>query len=235
MPLYVGDSFLLDEGHVVGYPRHLERFARSAEAQGLVHPVDNFLAAVTAALPRTGTWFPRIDLTERGELELQVRPTPPLHSSLVLATASGDPRSEPTIKGPDIPALEQLRAEARQVGADDAVIVDTQGRIVDGATTCLVWFRETTMLTPPLEATRLESTTVAEVTEIAAANGFEIATEWATPADLAGVTVWALNALHGIRGVTSWIGGPTLNHDEQMLTSWRTQYAQRALPIGIAS
>jgi branched-subunit amino acid aminotransferase/4-amino-4-deoxychorismate lyase len=231
MPLYVADSFLLTDGLVVDYPRHLGRFARWADEQGLVRPVDDFLSAVTAALPRTGAWFPRIDLTERGELELHVRPAPTLHETIVLANGASDPRTEPRIKGPDIPALEVLRTTAREGGADEAIILDPQGRIVDGATTCLVWFRGTTMLTPPAEATRLDSTTVAAVSHIAQANGFELGTEWASPADLAGLTVWALNALHGIRSVTRWVGGPELAENDVMRRQWRTQYAQRAQQI----
>jgi len=235
MPLYVADSFLLTDGAVVDYPLHLDRFARSADTQGLVRPVDDFLRAVTAALPTAGQWFPRIDLTERGELELHIRPAPPLSQTAVLATAGTDPRTEPGIKGPDIPALETLRAAARERGADDAVIVDSQGRIIDGATTCLVWFRENTLLTPPVEATRVESTTVTVVSELARESGFEIATEWATPAELAGVTVWALNALHGIREVTSWVDGPALTPNPEMLQSWRDRYAARALPVSASS
>jgi len=231
MPLYVADSFLLANGAVVEYPYHLERFARWADEQGLVRPVDDFLAAVTAALPRTGAWFPRIDLTERGELELHIRPAPPLHETIVVANAAHDPRTEPSIKGPDIPALEALRVTARDAGADEAIILDDQGRVVDGVTTCLVWFRGTTMMTPPVEATRLDSTTVAAVSHIAQDCGFELSTEWATPSDLTGLNVWALNALHGIRAVTGWVGGPELAPDTAMLAQWRARYSARAQPI----
>jgi branched-subunit amino acid aminotransferase/4-amino-4-deoxychorismate lyase len=235
MPLYVADSFLLSEGAVVDFPLHLDRFARSADAQGLVRPMDDFIRAVTEALPTTGQWFPRIDLTERGELELHIRPAPPLTQTAVLATASSDPRTEPGIKGPDIPALETVRAAARERGADDAVILDAQGRIIDGATTCLVWFRGNTMFTPPVEAVRVESTTVSVVSNLARESGFKIATEWATPAELAGLTVWALNALHGIREVTAWIDGPALAPNPEMLQSWRARYAARALPVSASS
>lgn len=233
LPLYVGDSFLLSEGTVVGYHKHLDRFAHSADAQGLVRPVDDFLTAVTTALPRTGQWFPRIDLTERGELELLLRPAPPLTETLVAATAQGDPRTEPTIKGPDIEALNTLRESAHATGADEAIIVDTHGRVIDGATTCLVWFRGTTLYTPPVEATRLESTTVAVVTEMATEAGFTIATQWATPSELSGLNVWALNALHGIRGITSWVNGPALALDASMLSGWRAKYDALAQPVAV--
>ena len=224
IPLYVADSFLLNQGRVVGYERHLDRFASSALFQGLVQPVDSFLAAVTAALPRTGVLFPRIDLTERGELELHIRPAPPLTSTVVLATADSDPRVEPTIKGPDIPALNQLRADAQKRGADEAVILDDLGRIVDGSTTCLLWRDDEGLHIPPAEALRVDSTTIAVARELALKGGLSIFESWATPADLNGVELYALNALHGIRAVTNWIDGPQLSFSPERLTHWREQY-----------
>ena len=224
IPLYVADSFLLNDGKVVAYQRHLDRFAASAEFQGLVRPLDDFLSAVTASLPRTGKLFPRIDLTERGELELHIRPAPELHETIVLATASHDPRVEPTIKGPDIPALNALRAEAQTQGADDAVIVDAQGRIVDGSTTCLIWFAEGGLHLPPAEALRVNSVSVAVVRELAAQGGFSVSESWATPSDLEGVELYAVNALHGIRSVVSWVNGPLLSVNQERLAHWRQQY-----------
>lgn len=224
IPLYVADSFLLNEGKVVGYQHHLDRFASSAEFQGLVQPVDAFLAAVTAALPRTGKFFPRIDLTERGELELHIRPAPELHETIVLATAITDPRIEPSIKGPDIPALNELRLAAQSRGADEAVILDYQGRIVDGSTTCLMWFVDGGLHLPPAEAIRVDSTTVAAAKELAAKGGLSITETWATPAECEGAELYALNALHGIRAVTSWVDGPTLSYSPERLAHWREQY-----------
>jgi branched-subunit amino acid aminotransferase/4-amino-4-deoxychorismate lyase len=224
IPLYVADSFLLKEGTVVGFERHLERFTTSAELQGLVRPVDDFLSAVTRALPRTGTLFPRIDLTERGELELHIRPAPELRDTIVLATASHDPRVEPSIKGPDIPALNALRTDAQEKGADDAVILDVEGRIVDGSTTCFIWFADGGLHIPPAEALRVNSTTVAAALELAAQGGLSVSETWATPAELDGVELYALNALHGIRSVLSWVDGPSLNVNHERLAHWRQQY-----------
>jgi len=231
LPLYVADSWLLAEGSVVALDRHFERFSSSATAQGLVRSVAPFTTAVMAALPRTGSLFPRIDLTERGELELWLRPAPPVFDTIVLATAPMDVRSEPTIKGPDIPALEGLRAQAREKGADDAVILNTVGNIVDGATTCLLWWREDQLFMPPLQASRVDSITVKVVSEIAAARGIVLQQEWATPAQLAGTTVWALNSLHGIRQVTKWVGEKELEPQTDRLTQWRTLYAALATEI----
>lgn len=231
VPLYVADSFRLNHGQVVALDKHISRFVDSARQQGLVRPFDDFLDAALAALPRSGDYFPRIDLTQRGELELHIRPTPAVTDSIVLASATHDPRTEPTIKGPDIPALNQLREQALEAGASEALILDGQGRIVDGATTCVVWFDGQTLFTPPAEALRVASVTVEVVQTIARSRGYDVDTAWATPAELAGTTLWALNALHGIRQVTGWLGGPELATDNEMLAQWRTDYQLLAAPL----
>jgi hypothetical protein len=51
------------------------------------------------------------------------------------------------------------------------------------------------------------------------------------PADLAGVTLWAVNALHGIRGVTEWHDGPTLSADDDRLEAWQKSYWSRATTV----
>jgi branched-subunit amino acid aminotransferase/4-amino-4-deoxychorismate lyase len=233
LPLFVADSWLVNDGSVIAFERHLERFAFSCAAQGLVRSTDDFATAVTAALPRTGAWFPRIDLTERGELELWIRPAPARNSHLLLKTAEGDVRTTAAIKGPDIDALNALREEARQSGADDAIILTTSGQIIDGATTCLVWWRDGDLMMPPAEATRVDSVTVQVVAGLAQAHGIRVLEEWATPNDLEGTSVWALNALHGIRGVTSWVDGPVVDSESTMdlLLSWRATYDVLATPL----
>jgi branched-subunit amino acid aminotransferase/4-amino-4-deoxychorismate lyase len=231
LPLYVADSWLVSEGNVVALEEHFTRFAASCAFQGLVRPVEAFITAVTAALPRTGQVFPRIDLTERGELELWIRPAPALATTIILSTAAQDVRSEPAIKGPDLVALEDLRASAREQGADDSVILTSAGHIIDGATTCLLWWRNGELFTPPAEATRVDSITVKVIHQIAEAHGITVGEEWATPADLADLSVWAVNALHGIRQVSAWIDGPQLTPDHESLESWRESYQALSIPL----
>lgn len=231
LPLYVADSWLVTDGSVVALQQHFERFASSAARQGLVRPMDAFTAVATGALPRKGSFTPRIDLTERGELEFWIRPVPELFTTIILATSESDVRTEPDIKGPDIPALAVLRETARTQGADDAVILDTSGRIVDGATTCILWWRDGAIFVPPKEARRLDSITVKVIREIAEARNIAVKEAWATPAQLTGSTVWALNSLHGIRQVTSWINGPELVSDLPLLHSWRASYTALNVPL----
>ncbi|MEY4040000.1 MAG: hypothetical protein RLZZ52_868 [Actinomycetota bacterium] len=235
IPLYVADSFLLRDGQVAGFARHLERFATSAHTQGLVRPVDAFLEAITAVLPTTGVYFPRIDLTERGELELWVRPAPELKEQIVLATAANDPRTEPAIKGPDIPALNVLREQAQALGADEAIILDSQGRVIDGSTTCLLWFDGDDVVMPPAEALRVDSITVSLVTEALMNEGATIREQWVTPQDLVKKEIYALNALHGVRAVTGWIDGPEVSPHPDRLATLREDYDTQFKNISEAS
>jgi branched-subunit amino acid aminotransferase/4-amino-4-deoxychorismate lyase len=224
LSLYVADSWLSLDGATVALDRHFARFAASADAQGLVRPVDDFLAACRAAIPTAGAWFPRLELTVRGELQLSVRPAPTRTSDVVLWSAPEDPRTEPAIKGPDIAALEELRVAARAAGASEAVITSPDGFVVDGATTCLMWWRDGALAVPSESLTRVNSVTVSVLRDIAAAQGISVTEELATAADLAGCEVWAVNALHGIRPALSWVDGPSLCVNADRVEQWRGWY-----------
>ena len=219
--LYVADSFLVSDGAVVDINAHLNRFSDSAQHQGLLRPIEAFLDAVLAQLPRKGMIFPRIELTERGELELRIRDAPALTSTLTVSTAGSDPRTTPEIKGPDIPALADLQESAKALGADDAVIVNTSGQIIDGTTTCLVWVDGEKVYQPPHEFLRVSSVTVAQLEKIV---GQPLSEQSRTPTELDGCELYALNSLHGIRAVTSWINGPTLEVNPDRLETWRAAY-----------
>lgn len=227
--LYVADSFLVSDGAVVDIQAHMTRFALSAQQQGLLRPIDDFLEAVVGVLPRQGKIFPRIELTERGELELRIRKAPALTSTVTLITAPEDPRTTPTIKGPDIPALAKVQEKAQASGADDAVIVNVEGQIIDGTTTCLVWVDGERAFQPPREFLRVSSVSVAQLEKIV---GHPLEEQPRTAAELEGCELYALNSLHGIRSVTTWVDGPQLNINHTRLETWRTAYDElfTALP-----
>jgi len=224
MPLYVADSWLTIDGSTVALDKHCARFTASAAEQGLVHSPQPFLDQVAIALSQPGIFNPRIELTVRGELMLWMRSAPERRTSIVLSTAERDPRETPAIKGPDIPALEELRTEARNNGADEAVITSPRGEIIDGSTTCLLWWRDGVAHIPPLSFTRLSSVTMQVIAEFFAEAGIAIVEQAAQSADLVGCEVWAVNALHGIRPVTDWINGPTLAPTHPHADFWRPVY-----------
>lgn len=228
LDLLVADSFLLDEGRVVAPQLHRDRFLRDAQKQGMVHPPHHFLAAAWSGLPQSGRWFPRLDLTERGELEVWVRPAPELTRTLSVWITTEDPRTTPPIKGPDIPALTELRDRAGAAGAAEAVMVDSRGLIRDGATTCLVWWRDDTLWIQPPGSERVDSVTVRVIRHMAAARGVSVREGSARFNELSASETWALNALHGIRGVEGWIPGPhSATMNGARLDEWRRDYQER--------
>lgn len=211
--LLVADSWRVREGRVRGLDRHRARFLGAVADR---HPdAEAAFDAALAVLPRTGDVFPRIELRERGggtALTLRLRPTPPTSADVVVATAPHDPRTRPLIKGPDLDALQRLRVAVHPLGAGEAVIVDAQGRVVEGAYSGLLWWRGETLVQPAAGLARIPSVTVSLVLDAARAEGVAITSEEAAPHDLAACELWVLSALHGLRVATAWVDGPTLAH-----------------------
>lgn len=240
--LLVADSWRVVDGRARGLERHRDRFLRSVAAiAGAPTDAEAAVDAALDALPRSGDWFPRLELRERGggtALELRLRPTPPTATEVVVATAPHDPRTQPLVKGPDLDALQALRVAVQPHGAGEAVIVDAQGRIVEGAYSALLWWRGETLVQPAEALARIPSVTAALVREAARDEGVPMASENAEPDALAGCELWVLSALHGLRVATEWVGGPSLGAGVQVARgrAWlaaaeRSLYPVRGTPL----
>lgn len=233
--LQVADSFLVSEGSALAVGLHRSRFIDSAGQQGFddARELADFWDASLASIPRTGVWFPRFELVtirQAFRLRFRLRPAPRLHDTVVLATASTDPRRNPGIKGPDLEQLSLLRQRAQRTGAGEAVILD-RGRVSDGASTAILWWRGESLLTPPLSLPRVDSVGARAVRGIAAALGVPVDEEEATPAELDGCVIWAVNALHGIREVTEWVGGPSVGRESRRTEAWRDRFEALSRPL----
>ncbi len=239
--LRVADSWLVVDGTARGLELHRERFlgsTRDALGSDLADSLEAeaFWDAAIAALPRAGSWFPRVELRDQHgapHLLLRVRPAPELRRSLVLATHTGrDPRTAPTVKGPDLASMVRLRTEAQSVGADEAVLVSPDGYLVEGATSSIVWWEGAELRIVDHALDRIPSTTERTILTLAAALGVRVEERLARPEDLDGCEVWAVNALHGIRIVTAWHGGPATAEEPGRLARWRLRLdaLRRALP-----
>ena len=126
------DSFLLADGVVSGLGLHIARFVRSVSGfVSLGVSAAELESMVWECLPQVGEWFPRLEChaVDRGdagscEVYLRVRPAPPRRAATRLWVPAGsDPRERPEIKGWDLPALTDMRAEAVRQGADDALLL----------------------------------------------------------------------------------------------------------------
>ncbi len=212
--LAVADSWLVDEGRVRNLNAHYARFARwvmaidaNAETQ-----LADFFDCVTAALPSEGRWFPRIEFhteaPEGARLHFRLRSAPDLSPSLLLWAYEGtDARNNPMVKGPDLSYGMQLRRKAKVHGADEAVFVTSEGFINEGALSSLVWWRGDVLCSTSEDLAWLPSITRDEVFSLARDCGNETKLELATPQSLAGLEVWALSSLQGVRPATGLLIG----------------------------
>jgi len=225
--LAVADSWLLRDGRIRGLARHRERFLRACGDSGgpsLRHLVD-FWRDMTAALPRTGEWFPRVELgAESRELRLLLRHAPPLGTGVrVWATGQSDPRTVPRRKGPDLDILARVRQRAAGAGADEAVLIAPTGVVLEGATSSVLWWEGDTLCFPSPQLPVLAGVTLSLIQERAQRTGIRIAHRERVLADLDGREVWLVNALHGIRPVTEWTAGE--GSEEPLLRAGRAERA----------
>jgi branched-subunit amino acid aminotransferase/4-amino-4-deoxychorismate lyase len=215
------DSWLVNDGRTRAIDAHLRRFsaacvaASSADGPGVPAAgvpraeAERFFRTALRQIPATGRWFPRAELAlvnGTPRLRLWLRPAPPLAQSIRLwVPPEPDQRTCPHIKGADLAYLSALRDTAIAAGADEAVLMSPGGTVREGTTTSILWWRDEVLCAPPPDDTLLTSVTRAVLLETAAARAIPVTFEHATPAELTSLQVWAVNALHGIRPVTSWL------------------------------
>jgi branched-subunit amino acid aminotransferase/4-amino-4-deoxychorismate lyase len=243
--LLAADSWLVEDGAVRGHDAHWSRFAGCCGELGVRAGVlARFRSGVTAALPRTGRWFPRVELMAGAvgdgagarsapdagpaRLRLRLRPAPPAaREARVIVAPPGDPRSRPRRKGPDLDLLLALRARAVAAGADELLLCDDEGRLLEGALASLLWWEDDTLCTTPDERT-LPGVTRALLLASARERGVAVRVRAPVPAELAGRETWLTNALHGIR-VVSWGQQPA--QPARRRAPWQAELDRAAQPL----
>jgi branched-subunit amino acid aminotransferase/4-amino-4-deoxychorismate lyase len=234
--LEAADSWLVTEGRALGLDLHRTRFMNSI-ARKRYEEVDPeaFWDAAVAVIPKEGEWFPRVELQSRSGAPLLVfrlRTAPERSRSVVIATWTGeDPRTMPLVKGPDLETMIGVRTSVQALGSSEAVILSPDGYVVEGTSTALLWWRGEILCGPLAEFDRVDSVTARSVLTLAAALGVDTHEEAVTPAELDGTELWALNALHGIRIVRSWVTGPRLAEHPGRLSTWRARLDALRRPI----
>lgn len=213
------DSFLVREGRAIRPDLHRKRF-------GDGYPV-------LGEIPQEGQWFPRI--TENA-VEWRLAPALRTHSTLWVPETV-DPREHPLLKGPDLPKLAELRQQARDHGADDAVLYSARGVVNEAANAAIVFKDEKGLVMGP-HGSVLLSTTVRATVEaglIDQPRRVELSVEEASQ-----LPAWCASALHGWTPVTKWlIGGetlagaehPALGKQSQSAAELNEQLWQSAVPL----
>ncbi len=225
--LLVADSWLVADTVVRAGAEHWARFEGSCLRAGAdAGALAGFRAAATVAVPAAGRWFPRVELTAEG-LALRLRPAPPpsLEVSVIVA-GPGDPRADPRVKGPDLELLLDLRAHAREQGADELLLCDEAGALREGALSSLLWWEDEVLCTTPDEHT-LPGVTRGLLLALASGRGVRVRVRSPLPAELAGREVWLTSALHGIRVVSEWVAPAQPAGEAARAGAWRAALATR--------
>jgi branched-subunit amino acid aminotransferase/4-amino-4-deoxychorismate lyase len=238
-PLVI-DSFLLDEGRVRALDRHLGRFTASCSEVGGADPdmVRPFLREVISALPRTGRWFPRVEQHSEApeRLACWIRPAPPRSDTAKLwSDGHVVRRRAPRVKGPDLTVLDGLRAKARAAGCDDALIVDDDGSVLEGAAHSVLWWRDDVLVLPPNDRPVLPGITKSLLAELVVDHGGAIRYESVRPEALPGRETWLVNALHGIRTVSCYEPGVIVAQQAPRAERWQNLLERLGSPIELTT
>ena len=228
--LQVADSFLVANGKVRGIELHRERFVRSCAEAGV--DASGFWDEQVGRLPGFGRWFPRFELHTSGELAVQLRPAPPIGGRVRVVVHDGrDPRVSPRVKGPDLELLGKLK-ESTAHRADEILLLDQDGTVLEAAYSALAWWENDTLCFPPSDRPLLPSVTAQLLRRIATTQGVPISEHPITPADLQTATeAWLLNALHGIRPIHAWSDSAIDPLPNSHSASWQTQLTALAQPV----
>lgn len=221
--LLVADSWLVADGVQRAAGAHWDRFTASCLQAGADRDeLRRFRAAASAALPAAGRWFPRVELTARG-LALRLRPAPRAQrSARVLAGPRGDPRTMPLRKGPDLELLASLRAGAREQGADELLLRDEAGALLEGALSSLLWW-EGDVLCTTRDEQALPGVTRGLLLARARERGVELRRRAPQPEELDGRETWLASALHGIRVVEGWLSPQIAAGAGERAAQWRAE------------
>lgn len=222
----VFDTALAIGGRIFARARHVDRLAAAADAIGIQIDRRRIEAAIDAALPPSPAII-RTTLT-RGSAARGLWPAQAGEPTLVVTTAPWNPallgqparlvtatgrRNEYSLSAnlKTLGYLDHILAarEAAQAGADDALILNTRGRVACTTIANLFVLKDGRLVTPPLSEGVLPGIIRALLLEMAPALGLVAEEAPLTPADLRNAdTVFATNSVRFLRRVTALDGAP---------------------------
>ena len=149
-------------------PELAEQICRLSEANGGDH--NSCRTLVTAGAPRAG------------RLSSSIRRRPPPRPLRVISYRGV--RVSAQYKAMTVMQSTFAQRAARAAGVDDAILVDGEGRIFEGATSNVFVVRACGLITPPAEGDILPGVMRAKVEQVATATGTPVVEAWARVADL---------------------------------------------------
>lgn len=215
-----------------GWELHWGRFVDACLSVGApANGLDDVRGATARALPNQGRWFPRVEWRSDGRFVLRVREAPPrLRSAVCWVADACDDRCQPRHKGPDLERLTHWRQLAALQGADETLLLDEHGRLLEGAFSSLLWWDGEALVFVPDEAPILAGVTRALLRALAVERGVPIREQIVGATELAGREVWLASALHGIRGVTEILPG-VVTGPVRRARSWQAMLEQLSRPL----
>ena len=238
LEVVAADSFVVDQGLAVGYDRHLARFAGAIADAGyfLETELREFISRCELWIPREGRWFPRFDLvvSDVGHFfRYHHRLAPARQDSASLIVAPDDTRLVPHRKGPDLERMGDLRWWAYSRGAQEALIVSSEGVVIEGAYSAIAVIDPHTddIAFTPQTFPRIPSVTEEIMRGLAEEEGLNVIEKAHTVGQLEGKEVWVLSALHGIRAATSILGGPNVVLNEERRQRMQKHLDEQAAPL----
>jgi len=235
------ETMAVSGGKIIFPHLHFDRLQRGADALGLEIPYDipsltEAISSLLASNDLAGENRAAIRLTlTRGPAPRGLAPpsnstptlmiacfplpAPKAGASAIIASGRRNEFS-PTANVKALPYLDQImaRREATDAGTDDAIMLNTQGKIVCATAANLFLWDSNTLITPPLSDGCLEGTTRHVILEIAKNAGIQAFEESITPSTLANVdSAFLTNALTGLQQLNA-IEGRELSPHPQMDT-----------------
>jgi branched-subunit amino acid aminotransferase/4-amino-4-deoxychorismate lyase len=219
------ETLLWSNGALVLGVEHGGRMIRGAGVLGLPPPdLEAFLACAEAAVRDTGLTAERcavrVTLTAgsggRG-LDRPAAPLPRLFATAAATTRSTEPAKlvisevrrnagSPTSRVKSLAYLDNIlaREEARRSGADEAVMLNTEGRVACAAVANIFWLEGRILSTPAIEAGCLDGIMRAGTIRAARALGLEVRESFSGPGALiAADAVFLTSSLIGVRPASS--------------------------------
>lgn len=216
----VFETLLVTQARPLALTRHLVRLAQGAARLGLDCPEEfqlrHAVQAVLAACPPephrlritlTGAEDPALQLHPgTSHLHLRLLPVSPADLPFTLLTAPWRRNAFSPLAGVKSTSYAENALSldwAQRHGAQEALLLNTDGQLCEGSLSNVFLIRGETLLTPPLESGCLPGITRGLVLELCASLGIPALEKPLTPADLSGITsLFLTNSLHGILPVS---------------------------------
>jgi branched-subunit amino acid aminotransferase/4-amino-4-deoxychorismate lyase len=124
-----------------------------------------------------------------------------------------------------------VRRRASTAGASEALLTTRSGLVLEATNSSVLWWEGPCLCAPSPELRILPGVTAGLLQEIAARFGTRMGHRRRRVQDLDGCEAWLVNALHGIRTVSAWVGtsvvaGPALRAPE-----WQARLEACAEPL----